>query len=168
MASLAISSTLYILFRRSQRPLRADRHTLPVFLWITSEFNQSAWQTANSLLFRPKKWIRPVRTKQATRVSVRLGLTFWIGKVDGLAGRAEPVGGRPGADLEPSSVYDVGVWLWLTGSVRVLLATAWCQGWHCMPGTCLTSEKTITCQFPTQTGISLDNPNCDLSLDIQV
>ena len=45
------------------------RHTLPVFLRITpdSELNQSAWQTAYSMLFGPDIRIRPVRTEQATR-----------------------------------------------------------------------------------------------------
>ena len=46
-----------------------ESHPLSVLLQITSEFNQrpSAWQTANSFLFRPEKKIRPVLTEQATR-----------------------------------------------------------------------------------------------------
>ena len=43
------------------------RHTPPVFLRITPELNQSAWQTADTMLFGPDKRIRPVRTEQATR-----------------------------------------------------------------------------------------------------
>ena len=42
-------------FLRPEPAATASGRTLsvPVYLQIISEFNQSAWQTANSLLFRP-------------------------------------------------------------------------------------------------------------------
>ena len=60
-------------FRRSWRPLRRDRHRLPVFLSISTR------QLANSLHFGPEKRIRPVRTEQATRseFSSQLNILDW-------------------------------------------------------------------------------------------
>ena len=58
-------SFLWNAFLQSLSWLWGHHHTLPVFPQIMSDFNQSSWQSASSLLLIPEKRIRPVWIEQA-------------------------------------------------------------------------------------------------------
>ena len=106
MAMPAILSRIFIPQEQAVlHPLLGDHHTLPVFLQITSELNQSAWQTANSLhcssdLKKELDHFKELdqsdsKPNRQPGVMVHLSLTFLIGKVDGLtspSGFSAPAG----------------------------------------------------------------------------
>ena len=82
------------------------RHTLPVFLRITPELNQSAWQTADSMLFGPDKGSDQSELNRQPGVTVRLSTTFWVPKVDGLrCSSHRGLGPHPDRLIRAKSVY---------------------------------------------------------------